>query len=159
MQWAGVSLYFFWCRSWIIVTTTLTSFFLSKMEWRCFIMNYPGLHTAPISNMVGTEELILLHSVSKATLPTENQRQYAQLQILRHWCKFFLTNWSTRLYDYLLAISQAIELYRLALFSLLFFFFINNTYISSYSGMQTYLYLLFSYFTWQFLKIYFGLMS
>lgn len=85
-------------------------------------MNYPGLHTAPISNMVGTEELILLHSVSKATLPTQNQRQYAQLQILRHWCKFFLTNWSTRLYDYLLAISQAIELYRLALFSLLFFF-------------------------------------
>lgn len=134
-------------------------FFLSKMEWRCFIMNYPGLHTAPISNMVGTEELILLHSVSKATLPTQNQRQYAQLQILRHWCKFFLTNWSSRLYDYLLAISQAIELYRLALFSLLFFFFINNTYISSYSGMQMYLYLLFSYFTWQFLKIYFGLMS
>lgn len=83
-------------------------------------MSSPGLYTPPVPNTVGTEELIPLHSVSKATLPTQSQRQYAQLQILRHWCKVSLTNWSTRIYDYLLAISQAIELYRLAVFSLLF---------------------------------------
>lgn len=86
----------------------------------CFVVSFPGCHTPPISNMGGTEELILLYSVSKATLPTQKHCQYAQLQILRHWCKDSLTNQSTRIYYYLLAISQATELYRLAVF---FFFF------------------------------------
>lgn len=83
---------------------------------RCFVVSFPALYTHPISSMEGIEELILLHSVSKATLPTQKHRQYAQLQILRHWCKDSLTNQSTRIYYYLLAISQATELYRLAVF-------------------------------------------
>lgn len=95
-------------------------FFFSPEQNRlgCFVVSFPGRHTPPISNMGGTEELILLHSVSKATLPTQKHRQYAQLQILRHWCKDSLTNQSTRIYYYLLAISQATELYRLAIFFL-----------------------------------------
>lgn len=118
-------------------------FFLSpdQNRLRCFVVSFPALYTHPISSMGGIEQLILLHSVSKATLPTQKHRQYAQLQILRHWCKDSLTNQSTRIYYYLLAISQATELYRLAVF----FFLITTTYISSCNGIQAYLYLLFTY--------------
>lgn len=97
---------------------TFFFFFPEQNRLGCFVVSFPGRHTPPISNMGGTEELILLHSVSKATLPTQKHRQYAQLQILRHWCKDSLTNQSTRIYYYLLAISQATELYRLAVFFL-----------------------------------------
>lgn len=124
MHWPEFGWYFPWCRSWNVVTSTLTFFLNFLFSWakqiKMFCSEVFWFHTHPISNMGGTQELILLHSVSKATLPTQKHRQYAQLQILRHWCKDSLTNQSTRIYYYLLAISQATELYRLAVF---FFFF------------------------------------
>jgi len=84
-------------------------------------MSSLGLHTPPISNMVETEELILLHSVSKATLPTKirgNMLSYKSYVT----CVRSPSQTGVLGYKILVAISQAIELYSLAVFSLLFCF-------------------------------------